>query len=122
MQTQPSFCVPILMDVGLFGIAFNATYIAVETELKKCWLTFGLALILSLMTTVLSFSLIISVPLILSHSKILLLSLGAITSLISFPMTTKKSKEEAFTLMLFWLLSFFFGIFLMSLYFAPHLN
>ncbi len=128
-MSLPSLCGPIAMDIGLIGVVRTLLFAVhlSETKSKIGWLFFLSAAYVSIIIIIFGCCLAFSLPypellLKVISPGALLLTLVMIISVISFPATGKNTKEEKqFKLMLFWLVSFFFGFFLMSCYFAPHM-
>ncbi|MEI8344030.1 MAG: hypothetical protein WCF93_03720 [Candidatus Moraniibacteriota bacterium] len=126
-MTLPTYLGPSLMDIGLIAAVLCLLYALHLSEKKTIlnWLFWSLAMCFSILITAFGACLAFSLPYpkILSHSatsRFLFLASGIITSATSFPMARKMAAEEnQFKLMLFWLVAFFFGFFLMSCYFAP---
>ena len=126
-MTLPTYLGPLLMDTGLIVAVLCLLYALHLSEKKTIsnWLFWALAMCFSILVTAFGVCLAFSLPYpkilsLAATSRSLFLTSGIITSAISFPIARKRAAEEnQFKLMLFWLVAFFFGFFLMSCYFAP---
>lgn len=124
----PAFLGLILISLAMFGITSSVIYnFSSYEKYKHRWPLFFSSLHILLFSLPIFF---ISIPLIfpiVSLEKtltpnLLLLTEGILVSLFAFPTKRKGAQGQDPRIAIFWVITFLFGMFLVSLYWAPHLK